>query len=77
MDGAKPSFFPLPKFTPVLAPPRRRWLSMRRAAAVNANHGMIIGAVLWPPDYIALSNRHRHLEPAGRAAFDRRNVAHS
>jgi hypothetical protein len=41
---------------------------MRRAAAVNANHGMIIGAVLWPPDYIALSSR---------AAFDRRNVAHS
>jgi hypothetical protein len=49
-------------------------------AAVNANHGMIIGAVLCPPDYIALWSRHRHPEPAGRAlraAFDRSNVAHS
>jgi hypothetical protein len=26
---------------------------MRSAAAVNANQGMIIGAVLWPPDYVA------------------------
>ena len=53
MDGAKPSFISASELSAGIGTAKAPLASMRSAAAVNANQGMIIGAVLWPPDYVA------------------------
>jgi hypothetical protein len=74
MGGAKQSSIPFPR----LPRPRRRGLPMRPTATVNANHGVITGAVLWrpitSPCRAGIGTQSPPVGPCG-PAIDRSNVA--
>ena len=53
MDGAKPSFISASELCSGIGTAKAPLAVDAQRGAVNANQGMIIGAVLWPPDYVA------------------------
>jgi hypothetical protein len=65
MDGAKPSSISASELYSGIGTAKAPLAVDAQRGAVNANQGKIVSAVFLAPDYIALWNRDRQLEPAG------------